>query len=127
MPKKGKKKKSLRSSIGVADFNHLMKKQKGLCANKECRSLHGKRQPVSITRDIDHKYSVRLWELKKKEGNPNTRANLQLLCPDCHRRKNAEDRKKITQYKREHPPVKKKPTKQKQKDPWDLSQYIPKI
>lgn len=100
--KKPTKKKALKRKVFTADFNYLMEKQKGLCANKNCAKLHGKRQPVTTTRDIDHKYPIKLWELKGKEGNPNVRSNLQLLCPDCHRRKTAEDRKKIAKYKEKH-------------------------
>lgn len=100
--KKPTKKKALKRKVFTADFNYLMEKQKGLCANKNCAKLHGKRQPVTTTRDIDHKYPIKLWELKGKEGNPNIRSNLQLLCPDCHRRKTAEDRKKIAKYKEKH-------------------------
>jgi len=100
--KKGEKKiKPLKRYVGSADFTYLWEKQKGLCANKKCRSLHGKRQKVTTTKDIDHIYPVKLWELKEKEGNVNTRSNLQLLCPDCHRRKTQEDRKKISKFKAE--------------------------
>jgi 5-methylcytosine-specific restriction endonuclease McrA len=96
-----KKNKPLKRYIGSADFTYLWEKQKGLCANKKCKSLHGKRQKVTTTKDIDHIYPVKLWELKEKEGNVNTRSNLQLLCPDCHRRKTQEDRKKISKFKAE--------------------------
>jgi 5-methylcytosine-specific restriction endonuclease McrA len=107
--------KPLKRKVSAADFNYLMDKQKGFCANKKCRSLHGKRQRVTTTKDIDHKYPVKLWELKSKEGNVNTRSNLQLLCPDCHRRKTAEDRKKISRFKAELKEKRKKTTGRRRK------------
>ena len=83
-----------------ADFNHLMEIQKGKCAYSKCNKINGKRQVVHSIRDLDHKIPIKLWELMKKKGNVNMRSNLQLLCPGCHRHKNAEDRKKIAIKKR---------------------------
>ena len=99
LEKRPTKKVEIKRRTFKADFYYLMEKQKGLCAYKKCAELHGRRQPVTTTRDIDHKIPKKLWELKGKKGNFNARSNLQLLCPDCHRRKTAEDRKKIATYK----------------------------
>jgi len=100
--KKTTKKKELKRKVYVAYFNYLMDKQRGLCANKNCAKYHGVRQKVTTIKDIDHKFPIKLWELMGKKGNPNARSNLQLLCTGCHRRKTAEDRKKIAKYKKEH-------------------------
>jgi 5-methylcytosine-specific restriction endonuclease McrA len=100
--KKTTKKKEIKRHIFTADFNHLMDTQKGKCANKNCAKYHGVRQQVTTIKDIDHKFPIKLWELQEKKGDPNARSNLQLLCTGCHRRKTAEDRKKIAKYKEEH-------------------------
>lgn len=114
---KKKTKKKTKRRVFKDDFNKLMDKQKGLCANKNCAKHHGTRQKVTTTRDIDHIIPIKLWELKGLKGNPNRLSNLQLLCPDCHRRKTANDRKKIALYKEKHGS---KSNKGK-KDIWDMS------
>lgn len=114
--KKATKKKEIKRHVFTADFNYMMDKQKGKCANKNCAKYHGVRQRVTTTKDIDHKFPIKLWELMGKKGDPNARSNLQLLCTGCHRRKTAEDRKKIAKYKEEHEiKTKKKTTETKPK------------
>lgn len=120
-----KRRKTIRKHIPVADFYYLMDKQKGLCADKKCANRHGKRQKVSTTRDIDHKYPIRLWELSGKKGNVDARSNLQLLCLECHRRKNAEDKKKIANYKEKHPKKKKVCRVTDSNDYWETNISIP--
>lgn len=82
-----------------ADFYDLMEKQNHLCADSKCSKRHGRRQSVNSTRDMDHKFPIKLWELMKKKGNVNDISNLQLLCPGCHRIKTAADKKAIAEYK----------------------------
>ncbi len=109
--KKGSKRKVL-----AEDFYKLYYKQKGLCANKDCKKHHKDRQKVSTTKDIDHIYPITLWELTGKKGNVNDISNLQLLCTHCHKLKNAEDRKKIALYKDEQGL---KTTKEEKSNPMD--------
>jgi len=85
-----------------ADFTYLMTIQKGKCASKDCLKYNGKKQDVHSIRNLDHIISVKLWSLMKKKGNVNMRSNIQLLCPNCHARKTAEDTKKIALYKQKH-------------------------
>jgi len=97
--KKTTKPKELKRKIFTDDFYKLMDRQKNMCASKDCKKHNGVRQPVTTIRDIDHIYPIKLWELKGKKGNANDLSNLQLLCPNCHRLKTAEDRKKIALYR----------------------------
>lgn len=136
--KKSPKKEGLKRKVYAADFNKLMDKQKGKCANKNCAKFHGVKQSVTTIKDIDHKIAIKLWELKKKEGDPNRLSNLQLLCTGCHRRKTAEDRKKIAEYKKKHgikssrskspekkPSEKKITRKKKKKELWETLEFKP--
>ena len=102
-------------NVYKADFDFLMEKQHGYCANPKCEKFHGKKQRVSTTRDIDHKIAIVIWELKEFKGDPNVRRNLQLLCTDCHRRKTAEDKKwiSILKKRKKEEEKKKKTTKKK--------------
>ena len=101
--KRTKKKKVERHTYRI-DRKELLLKQKGMCAYKRCPQLHEgrKRQSVTVNSHLDHKISVKLWELKGLDGNVNKPSNLQLLCPTCHEHKTAEDAKKIAKYKEEH-------------------------
>ncbi len=92
-------KKGLKRKTFTDDFYKLMDEQNKLCADPLCSKRHGKRQSVSTTRDLDHKFPIKLWDLMNKKGDHNDISNLQLLCPDCHRIKTASDRKKIAIYK----------------------------
>lgn len=98
---KKKRKEPLKRKTYTADFYDLMDKQNKLCADPLCSKRHGKRLSVSTTRDLDHKFPIKLWELIGKKGDPNNISNLQLLCPDCHRIKTAFDKKRIAKYKQE--------------------------
>jgi len=91
---------SLKRKTYTSDFYNLMDKQNNKCADTLCAKRHGKKQSVSTTRDLDHIFPIRLWELTKKKGNPNDISNLQLLCPDCHRIKTAHDKKQIAEFKK---------------------------
>jgi len=81
-----------------ADINYLMERQKGKCASKNCVKYNGKKQSVHSISNLDHIIPIKLWELMKKKGDVNMRSNIQLLCPNCHARKTAEDRKRIAKY-----------------------------
>ena len=83
-----------------ADFNYLMLKQKNKCTYPKCKRLHKIKQDVHSIKDLDHKIPIKLWQLMKKQGDPNMRSNLQLLCPGCHQHKTAEDKKNIALYKK---------------------------
>jgi len=98
-----------------ADFYNLMEKQNHLCADPLCAKRHGKKQTVNSMRDMDHIIALKLWELMKKKGNVNEFSNLQLLCPGCHRVKNANDRKKIAEFKQ-----KKSSRERQQQNPFGL-------
>lgn len=129
-PRRKKKKKTTKKTTKKAsptttikrtsykhDFNILLRKQKGWCANPKCAKLNRVRGRVTTLRNLDHKYPISLWKLSNKKGNPNAISNLQLLCPNCHANKTALDSKKLSLYKKKHgiKTTKKKVVKKKRK------------
>ncbi len=95
-------KKNKRGYIYKDYRNKLWEKQKGKCAR--CKK---KLDPHNY--HIDHKKPVAL-------GGKTTLSNLQLLCPLCHMKKTAEDRRKISQNK-------KRQKKSSAKDPFTVDLF----
>jgi 5-methylcytosine-specific restriction endonuclease McrA len=111
--KKAKSKKTKtstkRTTLYAIDKDRVLRRQKGVCAGKDCAKEHGRRLPVNIRSNFDHKVPLAL-------GGKNTVSNLQALCANCHQSKTRADRKKISEAKKNGKlPKTKKKTKKKSK------------
>src|SRR3989344_909402 len=86
--------KSKRGTVYTSDKGKILRRQKSLCAGKECKKLHnGTKMPVNIMSHFDHIVSLGL-------GGKNIPSNMQALCANCHQLKTREDRKLISLKKK---------------------------
>ena len=100
MGKNTKKSKDLRDDFFQADIQKKFSIQKGFCPYRDCKKIHGKKLPLTITAESDHIIPPKIWRCLEMPGDPNSIENLDILHRECHGYKTAEDRKLLALYKK---------------------------
>lgn len=101
-----------KSYIPIQWKTDIIKRQRGLCASKNCAKNHNttKKQKIDLYSNFDH---IRPEAMNGK----NIPSNIQALCPKCHTIKTREDREKIKKWKEQ----------QEAKNPYQIKIEEPKL